>query len=142
LDEYFFKRAKDKVMKEQKNIRDKWLHLRLDKDEYMQLQKLFEASTTKKLSEYSRQVLLSKPVYKGYVDKGQQDMLAILTGLKKEINSIGINFNQVVRRLNAAPENQATNLLVSYELDKRLLLKKVDEIHSLILKTADRWLQK
>ena len=51
----------DKVMSEQNNNRNKWLHLRLKPDEYEKINRQFDKTTCRKLSDYARKILLGKP---------------------------------------------------------------------------------
>ncbi|MGN6342293.1 MAG: plasmid mobilization protein [Ginsengibacter sp.] len=50
-------------MNEQKNLRNKWLHLRVSEAEYKKIKNGFSKSTKRKISEYIRSILLGKPNY-------------------------------------------------------------------------------
>src|SRR3546814_141487 len=93
------KRERDFVMEDKKNNRSKWLHLRLTEEELRILQKRFNASTYRKFSEYTRQVILSKPVIAGYKDQSLDEVIAVLSVLRKDLNGVANNFNQVVHKL-------------------------------------------
>jgi hypothetical protein len=62
--------------------------------------------------------------------------------LRAELNSVGNNFNQAVKKLHALQQiPEFRHWIVAYELDKTMLLNKVDEIKNHINKIADKWLQ-
>ena len=62
--------------------------------------------------------------------------------LRSELNSIGNNFNQAVKKLHTLQQIvEFKAWLITYELEKQTLLNKVDEIKNRINKIADQWLQ-
>lgn len=129
-------------MKEQNNNRTKWLHLRLSPDEHQKIVKEFSKSTCRKLSDYARKNLLQKPIVKTYRNQSLDDFMAEMMRLRGELNAIGNNFNQAVKKLHTL--NQITDFkhwLISYELEKKILFNKVDEVKKQIQKMAESWLQ-
>lgn len=128
-------------MKEQNN-RTKWLHLRLTPDEYQKIMKEFNRSTCRKISDYARKNLLQKPIVNTYRNQSLDDFMAEMIRLRGELNAIGNNFNQAVKKLHTL--HQITDFkhwLISYELEKKILFNKVDEIKKYIKKFAETWLQ-
>jgi hypothetical protein len=129
-------------MSEQKDTRTKWLHLRLKPAEYSQLHKHFSKTTCRKLSDYSRKILLAKPVTSLYRNQSLDDFMAEMIKLRSELNGIGNNFNQAVKKLHTLQQIHEFRAWVkAYEMDNQLLLKKVDDIKNQINKIADQWLQ-
>ena len=129
-------------MKEQNNNRTKWLHLRLSPDEHQKIVKEFSKSTCRKLSDYARKNLLQKPIVKTYRNQSLDDFMAEMMRLRGELNAIGNNFNQAVKKLHTL--NQISDFkhwLISYELEKKILFNKVDEVKKQIQKIAESWLQ-
>lgn len=129
------------MMKEQNN-RTKWLHLRLTPDEYQKIMKEFNKSTCRKISDYARKNLLHKPIVNTYRNQSLDDFMAEMIRLRGELNAVGNNFNQAVKKLHTL--NQITEFkhwLISYELEKKILFNKVDEIKKHIQKFAESWLQ-
>jgi hypothetical protein len=127
---------------EEQNNRTKWLHLRLTPDEYQKIVKEFNKSTCRKLSDYTRKNLLQKPIVNTYRNKSLDDFMAEMMRLRGELNAIGNNFNQAVKKLHTL--NQLSDFkhwLISYELEKKILFNKVDEIKKHIQKFAELWLQ-
>lgn len=129
-------------MKEQNNNRTKWLHLRLSPDEHQKIVKEFSKSTCRKLSDYARKNLLQKPIVKTYRNQSLDDFMAEMMRLRGELNAIGNNFNQAVKKLHTL--NQISDFkhwLINYELEKKILFNKVDEIKKQIQKFSESWLQ-
>lgn len=128
-------------MEEQKN-RTKWLHLRLTPDEYQKIMKEFNKSTCRKISDYARKNLLHKPIVNTYRNQSLDDFMAEMIRLRGELNAIGNNFNQAVKKLHTLHQIiDFKHWLISYELEKKILFNKVDEIKKHIQKFAESWLQ-
>lgn len=88
------------MSKEQVN-RTVWLTIRLTPAEYRSMNKLLQNTMCRSLSEYGRNVLLEKQIVVTHRDKSMDEILEELILLRKELNFIGNNFNQVVRKLNS-----------------------------------------
>lgn len=77
------------------------MNTRFTPEEYDIIRSRFKKSMFRKMSEYSRSVLLHKPVIFTYRDKSMDDMLEELILLRRELNYFGNNFNQAVHKLNS-----------------------------------------
>lgn len=129
-------------MSEQNNNRTKWLHLRLKPEEYTKLQKGFKKTTCRKLSDYARKILLGKPVVATYRNQSLDDFMSEMMQLRSELNSIGNNVNQAVKRLHTLQQiPEFRSWIMTYELEKLTLFDKVEEIKNRINQIADQWLQ-
>jgi predicted RNA-binding protein YlxR (DUF448 family) len=129
-------------MSEQKNNRNKWLHLRLSEAEYKKIQNGFSKSTKRKISDYVRSILLNKPITVYTRSKSLDDFISEMILLRSELNSIGNNFNQSVKRLHTLDEISEINAwAILNEKSKEIFIKKVDEIKEKINQMADKWLQ-
>jgi hypothetical protein len=129
-------------MMKEKNNRTKWFHLRLTPDEYQKIMKEFNKSTCRKLSDYARKNLLQKPIVNTYRNQSLDDFMAEMIRLRLELNAIGNNFNQAVKKLHTLHQiADFRHWLLSYELEKKILFNKVDEIKKHIQKFAESWLQ-
>lgn len=129
-------------MKEEKSNRTRIIGLRLTPGEYNAIERRWKASTCRKLSDYVRRSLFEKPVVTTYRNKSQDDAMAELTRLRNELNGLGNNFNQAVKRLHTLqqiPEFKAW--VVTYELERRTLQNKLDEVRNNIKKMVEIWLQ-
>ena len=129
-------------MKEQNSNRTRIIGLRLTPEEYTKIEKKWKASTCRKLSDYVRCCLFDKPVVTTYRSSSQDDLMAELTRLRNELNAVGNNFNQVVKKLHTLSQiPEFRNWLITYELEKSILNSKVDEIRNNVKKMLEIWLQ-
>jgi len=124
------------------NNKTKWLHVRLSEDEYGTVQKHFKNTTCRKLSEYIRNKLLEKKLTTYYRNKSLDDFMAELIRLRADLNAVGNNFNQAVKKLNSMPESDGPNRwAIVYEQTKINVVKEVEEVNVNIRKFAEQWLQ-
>ena len=130
-------------MSEQTNNKLKsWISFRVKPQEYEQIHKHFSSTTCRKLSEYARKVLLNKPVVIKYRNQSADEFLSAMIPLKNELNYIGNNFNQAVKKLHTLNQiSEFKTWVLNYEADKEMLLKKVDEIKIKINQIYEQWLQ-
>ena len=122
--------------------RTRIIGLRLTPEEYSNVEKRWKASTCRKLSDFVRHIIFEKPVVTTYRNKSLDDFMSESIRLRKELNSIGNNFNQAVKKLHTLDQSgEIKEWLIGYELEKKLLFNKVDEVKNHIRKMADKWLQ-
>lgn len=127
-------------MNKQNNNRTRWLHVRLKQGEYNTLYKNFSKTTCRKLSDYARKILLNKPLTTTYRNQSFDDLIAEMALLRRELNHIGNNFNQAVKRLHTLSKiTEFKSWLITYEIEKKILFNKVDEIKKQILKITEKW---
>ncbi len=118
----------------------KWLHIRLNEDEHQRLLEGQRKTMCKKFSDYLRRVIFRQPVIKTYRNISMDEFVAEMMKLNKELNSIGNNFNQVVKKINTYKDEKTIySLLVAAELDRRQLMKQVEIIKDFIAKNLDKW---
>ncbi len=129
-------------MSEKNSNRTKWLHLRLKPEEYAKIHKQFSKTTCRKLSDYARKILIDKPVTATYRNQSLDDYMTEMMMLKNDLNSIGNNFNQAVKKLHTLRQiTEFKNWIITYELEKQILFNKVDQIKNHISKIGEKWLQ-
>src|SRR5690349_1673854 len=107
-------------MKDQKNNRNKWLHVRVTVAEHGDINKAFSKTTSTKLSEYLRKQILGKSHIGRYRNETLNDFVTELAALKMELKAAGNNLNQAVKKLHTL--NRGSDLerwLITWELDKR-----------------------
>jgi hypothetical protein len=129
-------------MSEQNNNRSRWLHLRLTPEEYEKIHRQFSKTTCRKLSDYARKILLGKPLIATTRNQSLDDFMAEAIKLRNDLNGIGNNFNQAVKKLhtlNQIPEFR--HWIITYEIEKQILFNKMDEIKNHIKKIGEKWLQ-
>ena len=87
-------------------------------------------------------MLLGKPLIATYRNQSLDDFMSEMIRLRSELNSIGNNFNQAVKKLHTLQHiPEFRNWILTYELEKQTLQNKVEEIKNRINKIADQWLQ-
>ncbi|MFT4155189.1 plasmid mobilization protein [Parafilimonas sp.] len=129
-------------MTEEKINRSELLQVRLTPKESERIHQKFSHSTCRKFSDYVRKKLLDKPIAIYTRNQSLDDFMAEMIVLRNELNAIGNNYNQIVKRLHSLQhvEEIKTWLLLN-ESSKQILLKKVDEIKSKINQINEQWLQ-
>ena len=129
-------------MKEQNDNRTKWLHIRLKPDEHQKIEKKFQKTTCRKLSEYARKMLLNKPLTINYRNQSLDEFMAEIIRLRTELHAIGNNFNQTVKKLHTLQQiSEFKDWIINNELQQKILLNKVEEIKKHIQKISEKWLQ-
>ena len=102
----------------------------------------FRASTSRKLSDHIRKHLFNKPIIASYRNQSLDDLMEETMILTNELNAIGKNINQIAKKFNTLkliPEFKEQ--LIRFELEKRILFNKIDEVKNHTQKIAERWLQ-
>ena len=129
-------------MKEQHSNRTRIIGLRLTPDEYAKIEKKWKASTCRKLSDYVRRSVFDKPIVTTFRNSSQDDLMTELTRLRSELNAVGNNFNQVVKKLHTLNQiAEFRSWLMAYEVEKKILANKMEEIRNNIKKILEIWLQ-
>lgn len=129
-------------MKEQHSNRTRIIGLRLTTDEYAKIEKKWKASTCRKLSDYVRRSIFEKPIVTTYRNSSQDDLMTELSRLRSELNAVGNNFNQAVKKLHTLHQiDEFKSWLIAYEVEKKILSNKVDEVRNNIKKLLEIWLQ-
>ena len=124
------------------NNRSKWLHLRLSPKEYETVQRQFNKTTCRKISEYARKRLLSKPVTVNYHNQSLDELVRELIQLRNELGSIGNNFNQAVKKLHSLSMiRQFQDWIAVYETDRQKLVAHTGKIKEFITSLSEKWLQ-
>jgi hypothetical protein len=130
------------MMEEKKTNRTRWLHLRLTPEEYKMITVFYLQSTCMKLSEYARMQLLKKPLIGKYRNQSQDDLMNEIIALRHELNAIGNNFNQSVKRLHTLNDfMEFRQWIIRYELDKNTISSKLENLKKSIQKIGELWLQ-
>ncbi len=131
------------MKKQEKEVRKKMIVVRMNDNEFEQMEKLRKKSTERNLSSYVREVVLQKPVLINYRNQSADDFLKDMLGLKKELNSIGNNFNQAVHKLHILDKIPEFRVWVNhYDGLHQLLVSKVEEIKLRMNQLYEEWLQK
>ena len=114
-----------------------WISFRVKPAEYQKIHGLFSKSTHRKLSEYARNVLLQKPVTFKVRNESADQFLHEMLQLKKELNAIGNNYNQAVKKLHTLNQfsevkwwlNQHETIHQNFLQLTERIFQKLNEIH-------------
>lgn len=114
-----------------------WISFRVKPAEYEKIHVFFSRSTYRKLSEYARNVLLQKPVIFQTKSESADQFLQEMLLLKKELNAIGNNYNQAVKKLHTLNHieevkwwlNRHESLHENFLLLSDTIFQKLDQIH-------------
>lgn len=129
-------------MKETKTNRSKLLQVRVTPDEFNKIKNMFSQSTCRKVSDYHRKVLLAKPVTINQRNQSLDEFMTEMIRLRNELNSVGNNFNQAVKRLHTLQKIQEfKSWLLLYETTRKMLVEKIENIKHKIAQINDQWLQ-
>lgn len=127
-------------MKDQKNNRTRLVGVRFSVAEYDQLKSKFQSTTSRQLSDYIRRILLNKKVTVFTRNKSLDEFMAEMILLRKEMNAVGNNFNQSIKKLNALQHFPEVQLWFSvYDSSRKIIMRNVDEIKSKINQFSDSW---
>ena len=130
------------MMEELNKNRTKWLHLRLKPDEFEILHKRFTRSTCRRLSSFARKNLLQKPIVMKYRNESLDEIISELIRLRTDLNGIGNNFNQSVKKLHTlAGIPEFKHWIAVYDLEKKVLFNSIEQIKKHIENLSEKWLQ-
>lgn len=129
-------------MKESKTNRSCLIQVRVTPEELKSIKQSASHSTSRKFSDYIRKLILGKPITLTYRNQSLDDFMAELIGLKNELNAIGNNYNQLIKRLHSLEQfpELKTWLLIN-ESTRQILVRKISEIKTKIYQINDQWLQ-
>ena len=131
------------MKKQESEVRRTFIKIRMNDAEIEMVKKYKEQTTERSLSGYMRKVSMQKPVTVKYRNQSADDFLKEMLGLKKELNSIGNNFNQVVHKLHLLDKIPEFRVWLNhYESVQQSLVSKVEEIKLKVSKLYEEWLQK
>jgi hypothetical protein len=130
-------------MEKDEENRSRRVITRFKPTEFQLLERRFKKTMFRKLSEYTRNVLLEKNITVTYRDKAMDDVLEELILLRRELNAIGNNLNQAVRNINSAHGNADTRLWMNLlSVVKNRLEPSINQIKERMNQYADIWSQK
>lgn len=129
-------------MEDKNSSRNRWLHIRLTEEEFEQIDRKFKASVCRKRSDFVRRNLLRKPIVLKYRNESLDNLLQELIQLRTQLNFMGNNFNQSVKKLHTLFEISDLRVwILSFESDRKKYFSLVEEIKKSIENLAQKWLQ-
>src|SRR6478672_7743319 len=129
-------------MEKGKINRDRRIIIRLNEEEYGLLYEKLRQTTCQQLSDYVRRVIFDKKVTLYTRNQSLDDMLQEILCLKRELNAIGSNFNQTVRKLHTLQDIEGLKIWLQVnEQSKKLITDKIQEIFLCLEKMWEQWSQ-
>ncbi len=129
-------------METENNNRKRRIYVRLTDKEFTTLESRCKNTTCRSVSDYVRHCLFSKPITTITRDASADDAIMQMSQLNHELNAIGNNFNQLVKKVNALSQAaEMKGLLLLFDSHKKTLFAKIDEVKTQLQKLAERWLQ-
>lgn len=119
------------------------IQTRVNRSKFNQLSELAKKATNGSTSDLLRDILYKRKIKVQVVDKTLAEYMPELVRVRKELNAIGNNINQITRYFHQSPEETkklffATRVASLYENTG----SKVTELLHLIEELGKRWLQK
>jgi hypothetical protein len=122
------------------NKKKGWISFRVKPEEYDKIHQHLRNTTHRKLSEYARKVLLNKPVTVKYKNESADVIMTAMIQLKNELNPIGNNINQAVKKLHALNQISEFKIwLIMHESDIKNGLQKIEEIKAKLIQIYGQW---
>jgi hypothetical protein len=129
-------------MTQERQSRIHRITLRLTPSEYDLITTRWRQTITRDLSEYLRKIIFDKPVTVRHRNQSLDDLMAALILLRGELNFIGYNYNQVVKKLHQLRDfENIANWLRQHEGAWETVNQKITEIKATISHIDDQWLQ-
>lgn len=129
-------------MEKENSNRTRIVGLRFTPQEYAKIERQWKASTCRKLSDYIRKYLFNKTITTNYRNQSLDELMSEMIRLRGELHAIGNNFNQAVKKLHTLQQIPEFKMwIITSELDRKILLNKVEEIKNSIQKISEKWLQ-
>ena len=114
--------------------------VRLNENEYSQLNNNRKKSTEKATSTYLRKLALMQPVTIIYRNGSADDFLNEMLQLQKELNAIGNNFNQAVHKLHTLDRiPEFRKWILDYTTTHKQFLAKTEEISDRAYQIYQQW---
>ncbi len=126
-----------------KELRSRRIIVRITPEEFAGLQEKFRTSTHRVFSGYIRDLIHQRPVTTRYRNQSLDEFIPVALTLKNELQTIGRNFNQAVRRINNLPQaGDLKDSLEYFAAEQFAVQQKTEEIKNCLIKIYDLWSQK
>ncbi len=126
-----------------KELRSRNFTIRLTPEEYADLQQKFHTSTHRVFSGYLRDLLHQRPVTIRHRNQSLDEFIPVALALKNELQAIGRNFNQAIRRFGNQPQKEDLKQSLEYfAAEEFAVQQKIEEIKNCLVKIYEVWSQK
>ncbi|MFX1705071.1 plasmid mobilization relaxosome protein MobC [Chitinophaga sp. CC14] len=115
---------------------------RVTEKDFNRLKELLAKSRHRTMSEMLRYIICGKAITIYNKDESLDIIMEELTRLRRELNSIGNNFNQVTRQINSLPSNEGKSFLILQASQSFAETQaQISRLYPLISNLAKKWLQ-
>jgi len=129
-------------METESNNRKRRIYVRLTDKEFTTLESRCKNTTCRSISDYVRYCIFSRPITTITRDASADEAITQMSNLNRELNAVGSNFNQLVRKVNATSQAaEIKGLFLLFENQKKAMFSKIDEVKEQLQKLSERWLQ-
>ncbi|MDQ0107448.1 hypothetical protein J2T02_002567 [Chitinophaga terrae (ex Kim and Jung 2007)] len=128
-------------MKKQK-LRSRFLPCRISDEELAVMKVRYKQTNCSNFSEFIRRVLIQDKIIAYYRNQSMDELMEELIMLRKELNAIGRNINQAVRRLQGSSTDKELRFWLQQNQDCQTQhLEMMANIQARINQFAVKWLQ-
>ena len=128
---------------DQSGLLTKLVGVRLSEEVYNRLEKFRQNTDCQTLGELGRRILSKERITYFQKDATMDATAEELSRIRKELNSIGININQITHSFhNADLANQKTLHTLKVAEQYKKVGDKVDQLLAIVSQLAKKWLQK
>lgn len=129
-------------METENNNRKRRIYVRLTDREFSTLESRCKNTTCRNVSDYVRHCLFSRPITTITRDASADEAITQMGHLNRELNAIGSNFNQLVRKVNATSQAaEIKGLFLLFDSQRKNLFSKIEEVKEQLQKLTEKWLQ-
>lgn len=122
--------------------RESRVTIRFSETEFQKVYAAFAKTTHRRLAGYLRNIILDKPVTVYTRNQSYDEFVTGMLGLRGELNAIGNNINQAVKKLHVLKhDGEIKTWALIHQKNQETLFKKVAEIESKISKISAQWSQ-
>ena len=116
--------------------------MRFTETEYTTLERKFRTTTSSQMSQYIRNAVLSRPLVIKYRNESLDQFMEELIQLKQELNAIGNNFNQAVKKLHTLKQiPEFRHWIAGHETTQQQLTERTKHIEERVAQMSEKWLQ-
>lgn len=136
----FTRNSLREVLQMTKERRTRKMTVRFTPKEYEKLETKFKTTTSNQVSHYVRNVLLEKPIVIKYRNESLDSFMEELIAMRQELNAIGNNFNQVVKKLHTLRQiPEFREWVNNNEAMQNKFIEQTNHIQQRINQMAERW---
>jgi len=129
--------------RKQEDLLSRPVIVRVNEVTFKRLEKLLAESSCQSVGEVARKILSREKILCFYKDITMNAPMDELASIRKEMKSIGININQLVKSFNSAKEETHKAFYAMKVMEQyKPVEAKVDKLLVLVSAMAEKWLQK